>query len=1229
MHTGAQQRYYDVLRREERRKPQAGSVAGSSSVSTLLTSSCAASTANKCSGEASQRVAAGGRGSATYATAAASLWDPIEQLHLDPTTVVSMRELVCDHLHLVALHPHFTHFEQLDSLVLSHNALRTLHHLLPLSHLEGSASPAAAPLRRKAAATASIYSGCRRLTRLHVNHNALRDLARDTDIPRLLLLEHLSLAYNQLMDLNAVLRPLRRLRHLRFLDLRGNPLVEEPSYRQRCIAALPQVEVLDGLTVTVEERRDASGADRFMKSRLPDTVNATATATRDDGIEDEPLNVTDKPTQKTKASRARFAKSATAKDLDAKYAAHLRQQQRDKAAAVEARAAVERRREEAWGAFHTAWVLSQPGMPLSEDGWRATMATIGSGGGTVSSALNNSMGDGATTAFVNGNNTVSRTGRKAPPSSSSAGGLAGHPRTPTVARTSQPPPAGALEETGGNAAGPAAVAAAAVVQNSVEVPRDRLLPPITAHSTQAPSMTDTTSHDSPFFRSVRETGEVNVHGSCKMLSNVARPPSPERFAAFQQVLQASTSILRAVHAHDGGVGAERATYYPAFAPPAVGLVSAGNPALTAPHRKSGGGSLSPGSAVAPPPPLPPTIHEGDGGMATVLVDVEALREVQRHKHALIPPPWERKEGDESDEGITRTQTGTSPTPIPRSLGGRQPGTIIQETLVEVLVLLHQLFSAEEIQLLEMEYGRVELLRLLPLPEWSAAWGAATDDTAPPVNTLLAAQQEMLRLLRPGAAASGASGNNGAGGGGGGANNAGRRVASEDRKKGTGAAGKGGGAGVQGRSVSVIASAAGAAASNGNGGGSGGGGGGTLTTGEMAAAALAAARTALPAEPGRVWDLFMHPCFAGAVAPASVNAAPQAPPLSQGGGMEAAGNAATNSTTIVASGGGMTTSAAASASTVAATSSTAASAGGSAASGEEITLQDAGVVEQLVRPIGPYEERVLSLFLKLLKPPPSVDLKELNDSLWGFHAVVQCVTAVAAAAVNAASTAATAISTAEASRSGGGAASRSKKDITMLTGGEADSSEGRKRMMKSSTGTSLYNVAGAASSSAFASSGHEQVGLRRKLSSALKPQLSVLSLLTALLFHRDFLRTRLQYWEQELARMTMAAVAAPPPATVKTAAGPNAKGGNRVGSGGGAAAGARAAAASAAPATTAAPPITPLSRLFHRVQALKSHVARVEEAAARSSVVPVHQHGQSNEVNLGCFVHPSQVLMAYR
>ncbi|CAM9263618.1 unnamed protein product, partial [Pylaiella littoralis] len=70
-------------------------------------------------------------------------------------------------------------------------------------------------------------------------------------------LHTLTLGNNHIGNLQVSLNTLRLMRHLRYLDLSGNPVAEETGYRLLMIKSLPWLETLDMHKITDEERSDA------------------------------------------------------------------------------------------------------------------------------------------------------------------------------------------------------------------------------------------------------------------------------------------------------------------------------------------------------------------------------------------------------------------------------------------------------------------------------------------------------------------------------------------------------------------------------------------------------------------------------------------------------------------------------------------------------------------------------------------------------------------------------------------------------------------------------------------------------------------------------------------------------------------------------------------------------------------------------------------------------------
>ena len=94
-----------------------------------------------------------------------------------------------------------------------------------------------------------------RLEVLDLNHNQI------DEIPiwfhkKLNSLHTLNLAHNRISSFNHIAR-LRTLYDLRHMDLRGNPLDQHEHYRLLVISYLPNLQRLDGLEISDEERQRA------------------------------------------------------------------------------------------------------------------------------------------------------------------------------------------------------------------------------------------------------------------------------------------------------------------------------------------------------------------------------------------------------------------------------------------------------------------------------------------------------------------------------------------------------------------------------------------------------------------------------------------------------------------------------------------------------------------------------------------------------------------------------------------------------------------------------------------------------------------------------------------------------------------------------------------------------------------------------------------------------------
>ncbi|CAM9155435.1 unnamed protein product, partial [Ectocarpus fasciculatus] len=91
-------------------------------------------------------------------------------------------------------------------------------------------------------------------------------------------LHTLTLGNNRIGNLQASLGILRLMRHLRYLELSGNPLAEETGYRLLVIKNLPWLETLDMHKITEEERSSAR------RARVPRSWEASARGAHKDSV---------------------------------------------------------------------------------------------------------------------------------------------------------------------------------------------------------------------------------------------------------------------------------------------------------------------------------------------------------------------------------------------------------------------------------------------------------------------------------------------------------------------------------------------------------------------------------------------------------------------------------------------------------------------------------------------------------------------------------------------------------------------------------------------------------------------------------------------------------------------------------------------------------------------------------------------------------------------------------
>jgi hypothetical protein len=171
------------------------------------------------------------------------------ELMLDPAVILNYKK--SDYRHITEIHmgnkgierihPNTQSFVNLETLWLSDNRLTKIDNLFPEDEEHD---------------VTDAPRGCTRLKRLYLSNNRISTLAGD--LSRLKYLEVLLLANNRLSNMEVVSEQLSHLRFVKQLDLYGNPLSEEQSYRLYFIYRHPSVTLLDMQSVTDAERVEAA-----------------------------------------------------------------------------------------------------------------------------------------------------------------------------------------------------------------------------------------------------------------------------------------------------------------------------------------------------------------------------------------------------------------------------------------------------------------------------------------------------------------------------------------------------------------------------------------------------------------------------------------------------------------------------------------------------------------------------------------------------------------------------------------------------------------------------------------------------------------------------------------------------------------------------------------------------------------------------------------------------------
>ena len=102
--------------------------------------------------------------------------------------------------------------------------------------------------------------------RLYLSQNYISSLSGITQFNNL---QHLSISFNSINEMHELQYLAHLAPTLQSLSLEGNPICSIPAYKSICIRLLPNLRVLDGKPVTLQDRQDILDADEVGALLIP------------------------------------------------------------------------------------------------------------------------------------------------------------------------------------------------------------------------------------------------------------------------------------------------------------------------------------------------------------------------------------------------------------------------------------------------------------------------------------------------------------------------------------------------------------------------------------------------------------------------------------------------------------------------------------------------------------------------------------------------------------------------------------------------------------------------------------------------------------------------------------------------------------------------------------------------------------------------------------------------